>query len=306
MAALDRRARLVALLPTLPSLALFAVWMGVTVVERPPGSQPPRWPPFVDNVTHFFDFVGPVVPGAATLAALLGVLLSAAAFAAPAPQPHLARFRVATPFAWLALLSLAGYVVLPASCFGVDGIQNRQPWIAALLLVFGYRLPASPRLRAAVLSLAGAAGAVSLLSTASRYAAFSRESEGASHLVDLLRPGDTLIAPLAQLSTASFPSPAKPFRALSLYGPIRAGGLPDASFAGYEYNLVRYVDARNPMPELRGNWIVQPELKRYDYVLLRGTPWGTGDKPSVVRRVAKDGEWSLWKVCGSRATPVCG
>src|SRR6185437_2359282 len=49
------RARLRALAPLAPGLALLAAWLIATFVGRAPGSRPPRWPPFVDNALQFFD-----------------------------------------------------------------------------------------------------------------------------------------------------------------------------------------------------------------------------------------------------------
>ncbi len=87
---------------------------------------------------------------------------------------------------------------------------------------------------------------------------------------------------------------------------MRRGGLPNASFAGYEIMLVRYVDGRNPMPGLGSGWIDSPALRRFDYVLLReGAPVPITRK-QVLHLVARDGEWMLFAVCGSEALPVCG
>jgi hypothetical protein len=299
----DGRARLRALLPLAPSLALFAVWMLVTLKGRPPGSRPPSWPPFFDNAGHFFDFIGPILPAATALAVILSVILLAGALARTRPASDLGAFRVDNPFGLLSLLAVVSYLVLPSACFGVEGINNRQPWIAALLLVFGWTLPARPGARAALLALVGGVGVLVLVQMGQRFAAFSRESEGASRLIDRLRPGETLLAPIGSGATPSFPS--KPLIALELYATIRHGGLPNSSFAGYDYNLIRYVGGKNPMPGLGANWLGQPGLARFDYVLLRGPTGMAAAKPGVIRSVAHDGEWSLFAVCGGRALPSC-
>ena len=59
------------------------------------------------------------------------------------------------------------------------------------------------------------------------------------------------------------------------------------------------------MPGLNSAWLSQPGLTRFDYVLLRGSTGMAAARPTVVRPVAQDGEWSLFAVCGSRALPAC-
>ncbi len=154
----------------------------------------------------------------------------------------------------------------------------------------------------AVLGLVGGAALVALVHLGRRFAAFERETAGASRLIDRLGHGDTLLAPVG-VSTTSFPG--KPLVALELYGSIRAGGLPNTSFAGYDINFIHYVDGKNPMPGIRGNWIDHPALSRFDYVLLRGPVGVAANRPRVVQPVARDGDWSLYAVCGSRARPTC-
>lgn len=299
----DGRARLVALWPTLPSLGLFAAWMLATIRGRPPGSRPPSWPPFSDNAGRFFEYLGPILPEATGVAVVLAALVLGSALArSRRTAPHPA-FRVDNPFGWLALIAVAGYLVFPSACFGVEGINNRQAWFAAVLFVAGWTLPARPAVRAAILALVGGIGALILVQMGRRFAAFSRESGGASRLIDRLRPGDTLLAPIGPGSTASFPG--KPLIGLELYATLRHGGLPNSSFAGYDYNLIRYAGGRNPMPGIGANWLGHPMLTRFDYVLLRGPIGQATGRPNAVRFVAQDGEWSLFAVCGSRATPKC-
>ncbi len=304
----DGRARARALLPLAPGLALFAAWLFVTVHGRAPGSRPAAWPKFLDNAGQFFEFLGPMLPGAVGAAMILALLVASGALgrARPASGGSPARFRLANPFALLALLAALSFLVFPATCFGVEGIHNRQPWIAALLLVFAWSVPAG-RGRFALLALLAAAGAGALVFLAGRFAAFERESGGASRLIDRLQPGDTLLAPIGAGSTASFPG--KPLIAVELYATVRAGGLPNTSFAGYEINFIRYVGNRNPMPAIGGAWIDHPQLARFDYVLVRGAAGmglrGHGPAGDRVRLSARDGDWSLYAVCGSRATPQC-
>ena len=294
----------------LPALALFAAWMLATVHGRAPGTRPPLWPPFLDNAGRFFEYIGPIVPGATGAAFLLALLLAAGGLArlsrgTPRASPTPGPFRVHNPFAVLALLAALSFLCFPIVCFGVEGINNRQPWLAALLFVFGWSLPARPAPRAALLALVGAAGALALAHLGARFAAFDRETAGASRLIDRLGPGDTLLAPIGPGSTASFPG--KPLVALELYATLRHGGLPNASFAGYDIMLIRYVNDRNPMPGLGAGWLTDPALRRFDYVLLREAGAASAAaRPRVLRQVARDGEWVLFGVCGSKATPRCG
>jgi hypothetical protein len=295
------RERLLALLPALPALALFAVWMRVAVLGRSHAAKPPVWRPWLDNARSFFDSIAPEVPGAARAAMVFAIVL-ALALAAPgrsAPSPE-GRFRVRNPFAWLALMAALGAVVLPLDVLGVEGIQNRQPWIAALLLVFGYSLPARRAWRSALLGLIAGAGAIALISLGRRVAAFDRESAGASRLIDRLGPGETLLAPMRGGSTVSFPG--KPLVGVEVYASIRHGGLPNMSFAGYDVNVVHYVDGKNPMPGLIVGWLDSPGLLRFDYVLQRSPNDMAAKRPDLLRRVATDGDWALYAVCGKDAS----
>jgi hypothetical protein len=296
------RARLRALAPLVPGLGLFVAWMLTTVRGRSPATHPPTWGRLSDTAVHFFDFIAPIVPHAATrLIVLALVLVAGALFRSPrAPLPP-GPFRIQSPFALLAVLAVVSYVVLPATCFGVEGISNRQPWIAALLFVFGWSLPERPRVRAALLSAVGSVGVVCLLDLSWRFAAFSRESGGASRLIDRLGPGDTLLAPIGAGSTPSFPS--KPLIALELYATVRHGGLPRTSFAGYDINFIRYVGGQNPMPSLGVAWLRHPELTRFDYVMLRGPARVPVAPFSRLRLEAQDGEYRLFAVIGSKAHP---
>ncbi len=295
------RARLRALVPVAPAVALFAAWMLTTFPGRPPGARPPVWPPLLGNAARFFEFIGPVIPGAASAALILALAILAGALAAARPPPG--PFRLANPAAFLALIALLCFVVLPGDCFGVEGISNRQPWIAALLLVFGWPLPSRPALRAALLAVVGGGGALALVHLAGRFVAFDRESAGASRLIDRLGPGDTLLSPLRGGATVSFPG--KPLAALEQYATLRHGGLPNSSFAGYGSLIVRYVGNKNPMPGLVVDWLESPALTRFDYVLLRRAKDPAAARPDLLQRVATDGDWVLYAVCGSRGRPRC-
>jgi hypothetical protein len=273
------------------------------VIGRPPGHRPAAWRPLLDNAAQLLEPIGPSVPGAVGCAVLFLGLLLAGTLATGAPATSSSTFRVDNPFAWLSLLAGLCYLVLPATCFGVEGINNRQPWMAALFFVFAWRLPAARSARATLLSAVGVLSALVLLHLGTRFRAFDHESEGASRLIDRLRPGDTLLAPIGSGSTASFPG--KPLIALDLYATVRHGGLPNKSFAGYDINIIRYANDTNPMPGLGANWLGHPKLRRFDYVLLRGVPPSLGKRPLALRLEAQDGEWSLFAVCGSHVLPEC-
>ncbi len=299
----DRRARLAALLPAGPPLAIFAAWMLATVHGRSPGSRPAVWPRFFENAASFFEYVGPILPGAAGAALLLAAVLAAGTLARSAPSPR-GRFRAANPFAILAILAVISFAIVPAAIFGVEGIHNRQPWIAAILFVFGWSLPSSRVARAGILVTVGAASAAALIHLGSRFAEFHRESAGASRLIDRLAPGQTLLGPIGGGATASFPG--HPLVAVELYATIRKGGLPNTSFAGYDINFIRYAGDRNPMPGIRPSvWLDHRELPRFDYVLTRGATEVIEKRPKTARLVARDGEFSLFAVCGGRALPRC-
>jgi hypothetical protein len=292
------RDRFRALIPLVPSLTLFVAWMWTTIVTRAPGSIPPKWLSFPDAAPHFVDFIGPSVSeGAAAVLLIAVVIVAGRFFGSHRPSPG--RLRVSDPFALLALLAAASFLLLPRDCFGVEGISNRQPWIAALFLAFSARLPSRRGLRESLLVVAAGLGTVILVANCRRFVAFARESAGASRLIDRLGEGDTLFAP-TRGTAASFPG--KPLIGLDLYASIRHGGLPNQSFAGYSCNLVRYID-KNPMPGLHGRWIGDPALTRFDYVLVRSTDSAAAERPDVLVPVGTDDGWLLYGVCGSRSRP---
>jgi hypothetical protein len=297
----DLRARVRALAPLVSPLLLFVAWMLATVHGRPPGRRTAVWPNFLDNAGRFFEYIGPIVPGAAGAVALVALLLAAGALSRRTPAVT-GSFRVRNPFGWLALLAALSFLCFPMTCFGVEGIANRQPWLAALLLVFAWNPPMRATARAVLLSILSGAGALMLGRMCSRFTDFDRETSGASRLIDRLGPHETLLAPIGSGSTASFPG--KPLIALELYASVRHGGLPNQSFAGYDIMLIRYVKD-NPMPGLGPGWIDNPALQQFDYVLLRESAATAGARKDVLRLVAKDGPWSLFAVCGSQAMLVC-
>jgi hypothetical protein len=55
------------------------------------------------------------------------------------------------------------------------------------------------------------------------------------------------------------------------------------------------------MPALDEDWLSDPALTRFDYVLLRGrVPAAVAQSPRL-RPEAQDGEYLLYAVCGSKA-----
>jgi hypothetical protein len=298
------RARARALAPLVPAALLFAAWMRASIQGHGPGRKPPLWPPFLDNAAHFFAYLGPL-PQAVGAAFLLALVLAVGAATEAAAQPD-ARpaFRVKTPFTWLSIASALGYALLPSVCFGVEGINNRQPYLAALLFVFGWSLPRRRGPRVLLLGAVAGASAIGLAHLAGRFQAFDRETAGASRLLDRVGPGETLLASLDRVGTISFPE--KPLVALDLYASIRGGGLPNASFAGYDINLVRYVNDRNPMPGLSpGMWQGSAGLKQFDYVLVRAPVSAAVERDRALRLVARDEGFALFAVCGGGAQPPC-
>lgn len=298
----DLRARFRALVPLIPGVLLFAFWVWTTFVGHTSGAKPIRWPTFAENASTFFGFVGPTLPRAQAIAKALVIVVLAASLAKPRGERDL-RFRVANPFALLVVVAVGCYFALPGDGFGVEGLNNRQPWLAALLLVFAWRVPARRTIRAAVLAVVGGAVALVLAKLATLFVAFDGESVGASRLIDRLGPGETLLSPLRGGSSAFLPG--RPLVALELYASIRHGGLPSTSFAGYPSNIVRYVGNKNPMPGLIVGWRESPILPRYDYVLLRSPRPEPAQSRKVMEEVAREGEWVLYGVCGSKTRPRC-
>ena len=179
------RERWRALLPLTPSLALFAVWVGMSVLTRPSGAPVPgpvaAWPPFFENAAQLPEFVGVLLPISVGYVLLFALLVVAGATAEPAaphasPESPTARYRVPNAFAVLALASVVCHLVLPSYCLGVEGINNRHPWMAALLFTFAWSLPARPAPRAGLLASMAIGGGALLLHLCGRFVDFHRET----------------------------------------------------------------------------------------------------------------------------------
>lgn len=297
-----RRARVRALSPLLPAALLFVAWSRA-VAGRPHAHVVLRYASFGESCARFFEFIAPILPGAAVGVGLFALLGVASTLAAPRARDD-ARFVVRNPFAWLAALSLALYFILPRDGFSTEGLDNRQPWLAALLFVPAARLPAPGAARRAVIAFTVAASACALLFIGRRFAAFDAESAGASRLIDRIPDRATLLAPVGTGATRSFPG--RPLIAVEQYATIRHGGLPPSSFAGYGMSFIRYVGDHNPMPGLPSRWLDNPLLRRYDYVLLRSPLAALAQtRHAVVRPIARDGDWMLFATCGGHALPDC-
>ncbi len=300
------RARCRALLPLVPSLVLFVVWAARMVLTRPSGGEVPgpwaAWPPFFENAGELLGYIGVLLPGSAGYVLLFALLVLAGAAAAPAApdRPHgspdapTARYRVQNPFVVLSFASVACYLFLPAYCFGVEGINNRHPWMAALLFTFAWSLPARRAPKALLLGAVALGSGALLTHLCGRFVAFHEESVGASRLIDRLSRGQTLLAPLADWgATRSFPG--KPLRAVQEIATVRHGSLPNSSYAGYGMHFIQYVGGENPMPGLGLDWLHHPELTRFDYVLLRSPTAAVLDDPRL-ELSARDGAWALFAV----------
>jgi hypothetical protein len=290
----SHRARALAVAPFAPAFALFVAWLAISP-RGTAGGGANVWPTFQESAPRFLDTIGPITPEAGGATMLFALVLAAGAAMRPASGPgEDGGYRVASPFAWVALVA-AAYFVLPTSVRGVEGIANRLPWFAALMLVFGYGLPTAPRLRPAFLAAVAVLGGFDLVALGRRFAAFDAETIGASRLLDRVGPRESVLAPLQKYATAAFPSPARPLAGVDLYASVRHGGLPDSSFAGYPMNLVRYVDGKNPMPGIGVHLTTRAGLERFAWVLYRGDRPIGALHPSI-EPFADDGEWHLGKV----------
>jgi hypothetical protein len=297
------RARLLALLPTAPSLVLCAAWQASTFG----GANHPVWQPVGDSVDTIFDQVGASVPHYQGRVIALGLLVGAGLVAsrknlgAGASAARL--WRTENPFLVLSLVYLGAYFVLPLYVGKVEGLSNRFAYPALLAYLFAWNLPAAVAPRTLVLAAVGALGVWSLEDVAERFRAFHLETRGASALMDRLGPRETLYySPPNQGYSKSFGGPSnKPMRELQQYATARRGGLPNSSFAGYGVNFVKYVNG-NPMPGLFGPPSWSPTMTKFDYVLAQE---GQGPSDRRFRLQEKRDGWELYGVCGSTRFPSC-
>ncbi len=256
----------------------------------------------------FFNRVFMIFPNAdvwAKLAALLLALSTVLSFgdARSAPEPTRS-WHIRRPLLALAWVCLGMYFVLPYKVAGVEVVNYRFIWLAAFFTGLGTAWPRAGWRRAVVGSLVLTLGLSYLYEVNRRFRQFDRETIGASRLIDRLGPRQTLVAPLKQTGTTSFPL-LHPLREVQQLATVRHGGLPTTSFAETPMNWVHYRNGRDPMPAIYPqNWAFHPGLSRFDYVLLR-EPIRPSRAMQRLRRVARDGDWVLLAVCGSKVLPNC-
>lgn len=303
------RARLVSLLPVVPSLALCAIWQRAAFGHGS-GRTRAAWISLAEAARSMGIFVCPTIPHATTRALCLVVVVCGAMAwrrghpTAPAEENTGGMWRVDNPFLWLSAAYLVLYFVLPMHALGVQGVSNRFPYIAALAFVFAWNLPRESVASAVALAAGAALALWSLADVAARFRAFDTDTRGASDLMNRVGPHETLLAcPPGAGRSPVFDQPNKAMIELEQYVTIRHGSLPNSSFAGYPMGFVRYVDGRNPMPGLFCRWAAgKPELTRFDYVLSRT---GAGVPDPRLLLLERRGDWELYAVCGSTRWPRC-
>jgi hypothetical protein len=299
------RARVLAVAPALPPLALAALWVGSTF-RHGGGSSEARWRPAWEAADKLLDHVWATVPHATARALLLAFLVIGGLVASSrnvgASGPTARMWRVENPLLFFAALCMVGYFVLPIDALGVAILSPRLSIQAAMALVFAWNLPRPPMARAAVVAAVALFSVWCLGDVADRFRAFDVETRGASALMDRVGLHETLYnAPSSGGGSAAFTMPNRAMIELEQFSTVRHGGLPNSSFAGYGMNYVRYVDG-NPMPSLSGPPAWSAAMTRFDYVLTRA---GQGPNDPRFQRVDEREGWELYAVCGSKHLPVC-
>lgn len=295
------KSRIILSLPVIPALGLFMVWTRTNVLQRPSGpvtiacTHKPAWV----NTAEFFQNLGMLVAESYAHVMIVGLMLLLF-FRFGSSGRIREFFHTDNPFGLLSLIAVAEAIFFPRDCVGVEGLGNRQCWIAAYFLIFALEPVKSQKLRSLALAVVISFDAIFLGHFVRLFKQFDAETIGASRLIDRILPGDTLLAP-GDGATISFP--VKPLINLELYATVRRGGLPNRSFAGYDVNFIRYANGKNPMPGLGKNWANRPELTRFDWVLLPSAR--VKSLPKRLSFVAGDHGWSLFAVCGSRKGPIC-
>jgi hypothetical protein len=299
------RARATAVVPTLPSLALFAVWVGSTFQGKTAAS-PWRWRPLWESADHLVDHVWASVPHLATRTLLLALLLLGSLVLGSrnvgALGPSARIWRVGNPFLFVAGLYLVAFFVLPTDGLGVEILAPRLSIHAAMACIFAWNLPVSPVKRAAVVAAISAFAVWCLGDITDRFRAFDVDTRGASALMDQVGLHETLYhSPPQGGGSDLFAMPNRALVELEQFSTVRHGGLPNSSFAGYGMNYVRYVDG-DPMPFLHGPPAWSADMKRFDYVLTRADQ---GPSDAHFQLLEQREGWRLYGVCGSRRFPAC-
>jgi hypothetical protein len=302
------RARLLSVVPTVPSLLQYALWTLTQFRSPSDRGSPPSWLTPWEAIDSIVEFVWASVPHAParalSLAALVGVGLVLGETNLGASGPTARMWRARNPFLIVAVSYLAAYFALPITMNRVEGLSNRFPYVAVLAFVFAWNLPSGRLARGLVVGAVLGFSAWCLGDIAQRFRAFDAETRGASELIDRVGLHETLFHHAPDLGfSPAFGAPGnKPTIELEQFATLRHGGLPNLSFAGYGYTYVRYVDNRNPMPGLIVPPSYGPEMTRFDYLLVRSgqAPQGAG-----FRLVDSKPGWELYGVCGSRRFPRC-
>lgn len=299
------RTRALSLLPTVPSLTLFAVWIGSTFRSKAESSRW-RWRQPWEAADGILYHVCPTTPHATALALLLCVLLVGGLLVARrnmgASESGVRPWRVDNPFLFVAALYLIFYFILPIDALSVEVLSPRLSIQAATAAVFAWNLPSARVARTTVVAAVAAFAALCLVDVAICFRAFDVETRGASYLIDRIGRHETLYHwPPQGGASAAFGTPNRMLVELQQFSTARHGGLPNSSFAGYGVNYVRYVNG-NPMPFLRTPPSWTRDMRRFDYVLVRA---GQGPSDPHFQRIDAREGWELYAVCGSQRFPVC-
>jgi hypothetical protein len=302
------RARLLAVVPTFPSLVQYAVWVRLTFAA-PSNREDWAWLRPVEAAESMMHGTAwAQVPNAplqeVAFVVLVGMSLSVATINAGASGGRGPRWLIQNPFLVLSLVYLVGYFALPIGMSGVAGFSNRFVYLSELAFVFAWNLPAERCARAGVLVAAFGLSAWCLEDIAHRFRLFQAETRGASALMNRVGPRETLYydsGPDDGYSPAFAPG-NKAMRELEQFASARSGGLPNTSFAGYGYTYVRFVNG-SPMPGLSGPPSWSPPMTKFDYVLVRGAHLLAD---AHFRWIDGRYGWELYGVCGSARFPSCG
>jgi hypothetical protein len=235
---------------------------------------------------------------------LVGASLSMVSLHVGATGRDAPRWRFQNPFLILALVYLSAYFCLPNNLMGVAAFSYRFSYLAELAFVSAWNLPAERWSRRIVLAAGVCLSWWCLEDIAQRFRMFESDTRGASALIDLIGPRETMYydsGPDGGSSPAFAPG-NKAMRELELFASARRGGLPNTSFAGYGYTYVRFVNG-SPMPGMSGPPSWSPTMKRFDYVLMRGDH---ALSDPHFRLIDSKYGWELYGVCGSARLPSCG
>ncbi len=297
------RERAFSVLPMIPAAILFVVWSQF-MTKTSPAASPPVFVKPKEALAHLFEYVGPIVPHGAerSIALVLLLILALAVGSKSRPPGRTEQWRARNPFLLISAALLAAYFVLPLHANGVAGISNRFVYAAVLSLVFACSPARAAYLRRFVFATGALAGIFVLGDMVMRFHVFHRYTAGASRLMDRMKTHQTLYLH-AGPGTVEFPGNS--MIELQQFATARHGGLPNSSFAGYGTNYVRYVGGVNPMPGINGPPRYSAKLTKFDYVIIRGSASAYERASRQFQFIARDGDWTLLGVCGSKTFPSC-